>query len=456
MGHAVSSLMDLYANDGSPRISERVTIQRPRQSPRLLHSSESNLMSLELQRHFSVSGADLDLSLRDSSLREQNSTSSTPMGMRLKRTRTKSYNFDESLVGSPNPDYDEMETPRASAVTTTIRKREHNRAASGLKRMERLRTPKNFFTKSGEEGKGNNDDSVLQEKNDALVRQSAGHQMISTIHSRYKNPSAVTFCLFFPQHSSPPLPTAMSSSNSMQDNVEFEIRKISPSSCMDQAKQQRSYEPLSAALDIRKQQQRRLSPDTNQNVALAKRGNIVIDYGNEPDGLRRSPNRRNIGNGEGGGAIDEENIEVLARRLTKLRQKQKKSRGDWSAGLGEPWRKEGKSILILIMLGVFGSIVDAAIDIVIIRLNRLSNIIVHSVSGSSRFVECMLFTLYLVLGTTIAVALTALVAPDVSGSGLPLMKWLIGIDGALVAGCPSLFIYYSSNDLSARRRVVIF
>ncbi len=160
------SLMDLPTKHGSPRVNERATFQRP-PSPRLLSSSQNSLMGLELQRHFSVSGAEATSYLRDSSLREQNSTSLTPKGVRLKRTRSNTYNFDEALLESPNSDYGETAAPHTSATTTTIRKRENNRAA-GAKKLEQSRTPKSFFMKSGG-GKGNND-LVLQEKNGALVR----------------------------------------------------------------------------------------------------------------------------------------------------------------------------------------------------------------------------------------------------------------------------------------------
>ncbi len=368
--------------DLSPRRSSRYSsdsvLQRP-PSPRLLLSKEGSTSisnTTELPQYLNFSGTEAASRLQGSSRYDERnaSPSSTPKRSILKRIRARSNAFGVSKTGA---------------------------------RLERPKTARNVSV-DGNWGKDNNHDLKPKEKNDALSRRT------NLNHPTYGDSVSPSFgsSVSSPQHTT-------TNKIFMQDSAKY------------------SGEALPAASNNRQQlrwQQQHDDVNGKEEQQLKMEGNEMIGYRNEPNGPMR-PNRRNVGRGgeeEGEENRDEHDIEIFARRLGKQRQKQQISRGNWSGGLSDQWRKEGKSILVLIVLGVCGSLIDAVIDTTIGYLNDLSGILVDTVAKSSRFTESVVYTLYMMLGTCIGVTLTALVAPDVAGSGLPLMKWLIGTDGMFV------------------------
>ncbi len=386
--HSVSPVDPSIKYNSGQRINERVALQRP-VSPRLLPPQHDSAWSFDLQRINSLDAAFPVLNASSDNSRdtyEQDSIHHKRV-TKLKRPHTSRANHD-SVVSPPfiTRAYNSSEetAPSTSAAVSTIRKRE-NRSNSG----------------GNERGSWNLNLGIDDKNSRGLAR------------GRLDSPDSNQ------QHS--PLPMAATSNRMLNDKLKIEMGKTPAG--LESGKQYQT--------ELRQQDDDPHDPSKNQQFAPPndnERIHCSIDTKGGARGLNRQDNVD-----RGGGRRDEyeHGIETLARKLKGRRRKTGASRGNWSAGLNEQWRKEGKSIIVLISLGVCGSTIDAAIDFSIRNLNDLSNLLVTSVPNSSRFVEYVLFTLYMVLGTSIAVALTALVAPDVSGSGLPLMKWIIGTDGML-------------------------
>ncbi len=395
--HAVS-LMDLSTKHSGDQCVNKRVLQRPL-SPRLLQPQLNSAQSFELQRKLNVNSTEVVPVLKGFRDRYDQDSTSTPHNGVTRVKRPHSTKSCRDFVEGPpflsrRYSYSEEKARSTSAAVSTIRKRENRSNFSG-------------------NGKDSNNDLGLEEKNNnGLARRRLDYHNSNLFYS----PSTSLYCdSVSSPHQHSPLPKA-ATSNSMNDKLKIEIGKT-PAGF--QSGQHHQNEP------------RWQDPcDRNENQQLATtKGDETISYRNDSKGGARSLNRQN--NVDRGEDKYEQDIEILARRLRERRQKTKQSRGNWSTGLSEQWRKEGKSIIVLITLGVLGSTIDAGIDVVIHSLNNLSKVLVTSVANSSRFVESILFTLYMMLGTCLGVALTALVAPDVSGSGLPLMKWIIGTDGML-------------------------
>ncbi len=393
----VESLVDPSTkHSGGQRVNKRV-LQRP-PSPRLLLPQHDSTRSFELQRNLSFNSPAVKGS-RDRY--EQDSTPTPHKGVtRLKRPH--STISDRDFVEGPpflpiRYSHSEEKAPSTStAVSTTIRKRENRSSFGG-------------------NGKDSNNDFGLEENNNnGLARGQLNPHNSNLCYSSAA--SSYSDSVSSPHQHSPP---TAATSNSMNDKLEIEIGKT-PAGFQSRLHHQHKLNWQDDPCDR----------NENQRLATTKGDEMISDRNDSKGGAKSLKIQNNVDRGEGGGKYGQD-IEILARRLRGRRQKTKISRGNWSAGLNEQWRKEGKSIIVLIVLGVFGSTVDAGIDAAIRSLSDLSNVIVTSVPNSSRFVESVLFTLYMVLGTCLGVALTALVAPDVSGSGLPLMKWIIGTDGML-------------------------
>ncbi|CAM9280779.1 unnamed protein product [Chrysoparadoxa australica] len=125
---------------------------------------------------------------------------------------------------------------------------------------------------------------------------------------------------------------------------------------------------------------------------------------------------------------DAASMQRAAWRMGQKRRRERRSTGNFDGGLGDPWRKNGQTIFFLVVLGILSGLLTHLIYIAIEGFNKISDQFWGPDSDSPQHIQFVLTMVVMAAGVSLSAFLTAAAAPHMAGSGIPFMKWLMGVD----------------------------